>query len=101
MGAYVVMPDHVHFFVRAENDENTKTLSSFIGAWKEWTSKRIKRASGLAGSLWQAEFFDHVLRSGESYSEKWNYVRENPVREGLVTKADDWEFSGVLEELMW
>jgi hypothetical protein len=26
-------------------------------------------------SVWQREFFDHLLRSGESYSEKWNYVR--------------------------
>ena len=32
-------------------------------------------------------FFDHVLRNGESYGEKWKYVRENPVRAGLVQRA--------------
>jgi hypothetical protein len=30
--------------------------------------------------IWQREFFDHLLRSEESYDQKWNYVRENPVR---------------------
>jgi hypothetical protein len=50
--------------------------------------------SGLAG-----EFFDHILRSSESYSEKWNYVRDNPVRAGLVANADDWPWQGQIEEL--
>lgn len=37
----------------------------------------------------QAGFFDHVLRSNESYAEKWKYVRSNPVRAGLVHTADE------------
>jgi hypothetical protein len=41
--------------------------------------------------LWQPGFFDHVLRSDESYAEKWNDVRENPVR-ALVQTADDWPY---------
>ena len=45
-------------------------------------------------SLWQRRFFDHVLRSDESYAQKWNYVRENPVRAGLVAKAEDWPYAG-------
>jgi len=51
---------------------------------------------GLPGTspIWQRGFFDHVLRNDESYGHKWNYVRENPVRAGLVTKADDWPYSG-------
>jgi len=34
---------------------------------------------------WQDGFFDHLLRSDESYGEKWNYVLQNPVRAGLVS----------------
>jgi REP-associated tyrosine transposase len=26
--------------------------------------------------LWQPGFFDHLLRNDESYSQKWEYVRE-------------------------
>jgi hypothetical protein len=35
-----------------------------------------------------------VLRSSESYSEKWDYVVANPVRAGLVRRAEDWPFQG-------
>jgi len=102
------MPDHVHFFCRAELD--AKSLPIFIQRWKEWTSKRIARefiAAGVGdpgikqgGSLWQEEFFDHVLRSSDSYNQKWDYVKENPVRAGLVKKSDDWPFQGEIESLM-
>jgi hypothetical protein len=47
--------------------------------------------------LWQREYFDHVLRSGESYAQKWDYVRENPVRAGLVTSWDHWRYVGRVE----
>ena len=103
VGRYVIMPDHVHFFCRAEID--AKTLSQFIGAWKSWTSRRIhalgpSRSATAATALWQREFFDHVLRSDESYSEKWNYVRDNPVRAGLVSSAEEWKYAGEIETLM-
>ena len=97
IGRYVIMPDHVHFFCASELD--AKELSIFVGFWKEWTGKGIKRALGLTSSIWQEEFFDHVLRSSESYSEKWNYVRSNPVRHGFVADADDWPWQGQTEEL--
>jgi putative transposase len=41
-----------------------------------------------------AWLFDHVLRSDESYDEKWNYVKENPVRAGLVQIASEWPYQG-------
>ena len=44
--------------------------------------------------IWQEGFFDHLMRSDESYSQKWNYVRQNPVRAGLVKSADDWPYQG-------
>ena len=37
---------------------------------------------------------DHVLRSNESYSQKWTYVRENPARAGLVKSAKDCAYQG-------
>ena len=44
--------------------------------------------------LWQPGFFDHVLRSDESYNEKWNCGKENPVRAGLVQIASEWPYQG-------
>jgi len=98
IGRYVIMPDHVHFFCSAEL--NAKTLPIFMQRWKEWTSKRIVRGLKLSGRIWQEEFFDHVLRSVESYSQKWDYVKENPVRAGLVETSDEWPWQGEIESLM-
>ena len=97
IGRYVIMPDHVHFFCRAELA--AKQLPTFMQKWKQWTSKRIGREIAVAvigdpgakqsGTVWQGEFFDYVLRSSESYSQKWQYVKEKPVRAELVEKSDD------------
>jgi putative transposase len=98
IGRYVIMPDHVHFFCSAELD--AKALPIFMQRWKEWTSKRMARPLNLCRTAWQEEFFDHVLRSSESYSQKWDYVKENPVRAGLVKKSDEWPWQGEIESLM-
>jgi putative transposase len=52
------------------------------------------REENFPAPHWQQGFFDHLLRSAESYSGKWEYVFQNPVRAGLVRSADEWEFSG-------
>jgi REP-associated tyrosine transposase len=97
VGRYVIMPDHVHFFCAAQLD--AKKLQTFIQKWKEWSSKRASRELEVHGGLWQEEFFDHVLRSSESYDKKWEYVRQNPIRAGLVSAAEDWPWQGEIELL--
>jgi putative transposase len=92
IGRYVIMPDHVHFFGRPQIE--AKSLSAVIRDWKKWTSREIARIESIDDPIWQPEFFDHVLRSADSYSEKWEYVRQNPVRAGLATKPDEWPYSG-------
>ena len=98
IGRYVIMPEHVHFFCKAELD--AKALPTFMQRWKEWSSKRMARELNLSGRIWQEEFFDHVLRSSESYSQKWDYVKENPVRAGLVKSSNEWPGQGEIESLM-
>ena len=94
VGRYVVMPDHVHFFCAPAPDAEAQTLARFMGRWKEWTAKGMAACAGIAAPVWQPQFFDHLLRSRESYVEKWAYVRENPVRAGLVPNAAQWPFAG-------
>jgi len=93
VGPYVIMPDHVHFFCRRATEESA-SLATFVGKWKEWTSKFAHRRLDLGPPLWQAEFFDHVLRNEDSLREKIAYVRENPVRAGLAEAAENWTFRG-------
>ena len=68
-----------------------------IGSWKEWTAKELCRDLSVSAPFWQRDFFDHLIRSEESYSEKWNYVKENPVRQNLVEYAEQWEFTGSID----
>jgi putative transposase len=96
VGSYVVMPDHVHFFMTPVPTEGTP-LNQAVGKWKEWTAKRIFKACGGVAPLWQPEFFDHLLRSKESLAEKWIYVRNNPVRAGPVSQPNDWPYAGAID----
>jgi putative transposase len=99
IGRYVIMPDHVHFF--AFDQQGQQTLSEFVGKWKEWTAKYCHRRLGFTMPLWQPEFFDHVLRSSKSYDEKWEYVRNNPIRAGLVESAEHWKYQGEFTQLRY
>jgi REP element-mobilizing transposase RayT len=97
VGRYVVMPDHVHFFATAQTE--TKSLSAFMRDWKKWTARSMVAKKLSSAPIWQTEFFDHVLRSPQSYAEKWDYVRQNPVRAGLVANPDEWSYQGECESL--
>ena len=87
VGRYVIMPDHLHVFVCGSDDFE---LGRWIGMLKQFLAKEID----VRNPVWQRGFFDHILRNDESYGQKWNYVRENPVRAGLVTRAADWPYAG-------
>jgi putative transposase len=99
IGRYVIMPDHIHFFCAPGGEREPSSLSVFVAGVKMWSARSILAATGKAAPLWQREFFDRLLRSGESYDGKWTYVRENPVRAGLVKAAEDWPFAGEIAAL--
>ena len=99
VGRYVLMPDHVPFFCAPGGERAPVTLSVFVAGLKMWSARSILAASGRKSPFWQREFFDHLLRSNESYDGKWAYVRDNPVRAGLVKAAEDYPFAGEIEPL--
>jgi REP element-mobilizing transposase RayT len=96
VGRYVLMPDHFHLFVSFQ--PGRVGLSDWVKSLKNALSKTL-RAMGKAAPHWQDGFFDHVLRSSESYEQKWLYVRNNPVRAGLVSRAEDWPYQGEIHHL--
>lgn len=90
LGGYVIMPDHVHLFVCGDAEFD---LAAWFRLLKPCLGNAVVRpASG--DSVWQRGFFDHVLRNDESYGQKWNYVRDNPVRAGLVKRPEEWPYQG-------
>ena len=96
VGRYVLMPDHAHFF--AAFTPLSPSLDRWIKSWKNTLSKTF-RAMNIPPWHFEKDFFDHVMRSAESYEQKWLYVRENPVRAGLVKHLEDWPYQGEIHRL--
>jgi REP element-mobilizing transposase RayT len=96
VGRYVLMPDHIHLF--AAFGPESIDVSRWIKSLKNIISKCL-RVKGISAPHWQKGFFDRVLRTGESYNEKWEYVRQNPVRAGLAESPENWEFQGEIHPL--
>jgi putative transposase len=69
VGRYVLMPDHLHFF--ALFSRGATSLSAWVKSLKNTLSKTW-RSEGVSAPHWQKGFFDHVLRSADSYAEKCN-----------------------------
>lgn len=97
VGRYVLMPNHVHLFVAMPAN---LTLSRWVQMLKNVLGKELLRC-GFQKPHWQQGFFDHVLRSSESYSEKWDYVRVNPVRGGLCDEPEQWPYQGEIVSIMY
>ncbi len=89
--AYCFMPDHVHLLNEGQSDD--ADLQKFMRSWKQATgfdyAKEHQRQR-----LWQAGFFDHVLRSDESTEKHARYILANPVRAGLARSIDEYPFAG-------
>ena len=90
VGAFVIMPDHLHLFVALDPE---KTLSVWMKSLKNSLSKSLRNIR-VPSPHWQKGFFDHLLRSSESYTQKWDYVRDNPVRDGLARTWQEWPYCG-------
>ena len=67
-------------------------LSKLIRDFKRITARTAK-------INWQRNFFDHRLRHDESEIEKATYIRQNPVRAGLIDANQEWPYVIDLNDL--
>jgi len=95
VGHYVLMPDHLHCLA-APHD-----VSFPFDPWVTYWKSQFSKGHAHEHSRWQTDAHHHRLRDGENYSEKWWYVRNNPVRHGLVENAEDWPYQGMIHDIRW
>ena len=91
--AVVILPDHLHTIWRLPEGD-----SDFSGRWRE-----IKKAASRVIApqadrrrqrlVWQRRFWEHLIRDEEDWRRHVDYIHFNPVRHGLVRRAEDWEWS--------
>ena len=98
VGRYVILPDHLHLFCSPVAGCDIPP-ERWVAFWKNAVARRWKAAQKSPETLWQKEFWDRRLRGGESYNQKWDYVRNNPVRHGHCQKTEDWPYQGEIHDL--
>jgi REP element-mobilizing transposase RayT len=88
------MPDHVHLLLTPLQDIDGWSigLPAILKLIKGASARSLNKLLGVSGPVWQEESFDHVLRSEDSLEEKLEYIRQNPVRRGLVKKPEDYSW---------
>jgi len=78
----VLMPDHLHLLATIPPSTDAQRT---VVQWKRYMSR-------VSDVRWQQDFFEHRLRAGEHFEAKREYLRQNPVRAGLVAAPDEWPF---------
>ena len=94
VGYYTILPDHLHLMIR-DLGQNRRNLCAWVAAWKG----HVTRNWNGTGELWQRSFWDRQIRSARDYDSKYLYVRDNPVRHGLVTESEDWPYQGEMNDI--
>jgi putative transposase len=87
---YVVMPEHVHLLI---SEPERGTLALAIQSLKQGVARRL--ALREKDSFWQARYYDFNVWSEPKFVEKLKYIHRNPVRRGLVVRAEDWNWSSL------
>lgn len=107
--AYVFMPEHVHLLVYP--GEAPERMSRFLQAVKEPVARRaiahlkrhepswlarvtVREGQRVRHRFWQpGGGYDRNVISSAALRAMIEYLHANPVRRGLVVRAEDWEYS--------
>ena len=87
--AYCLMSNHVHVVAVPSGDASLgRAFRDAHQAYAAWMNRKMR----VSGHLWQGRYFSCVLDDPHTWS-CVRYVERNPVRAGLVARAEDWAWS--------
>ncbi|MCC2691621.1 transposase [Nodularia sp. LEGE 04288] len=92
--AVVIMPDHVHILIQpfAKSETEYWSIGSIMHSIKSYSSKQIPQAMLHIGKVWQDSRYDEMIRTEEEFNNKWEYIRQNPVKAGLSITPEEYPF---------
>lgn len=87
------MPDHLHalFYQENENDVVSKVMHGF----KRMSVSKCRPKSYPSISLWQKHYDDVPIPGRNAAKTRLEYMHANPVRRGIVDRAEDYPWSSV------
>jgi putative transposase len=90
--AYCVMPNHFHAAVWPHNDSD-------LSRWMQWLlTAHVRRYHGhyhTSGHIWQGRFKAFPIEEDGHLLTVLRYIERNPLRAGLVSRAEDWQWSSL------
>ena len=95
IAGYCLMSNHVHLVAIPQRLDSLAT--ALRRAHSEY-AQQWNRRNQRSGHLWQNRYFSCVLNT-RGFWMALRYVERNPVRAGMVGKAEDWAWSSVREHL--
>jgi putative transposase len=87
--AYCLMTNHVHLIVVPEEEQS---LSRALRDAHTVYAMRFNRRTKLSGHVWQGRFYSCPLDDAHLWAAV-RYVERNPVRAGLVERAEEYQWS--------
>jgi len=91
--SYVLMSNHVHVLILL-----ILPLAKIMKGLKGVSARNANLALRRTGQpFWEAESFDHWCRTEAECIRVRDYIENNPVRAGLVAKAEDWKWSSAYD----
>ena len=101
--AYVLMPTHYHFLMRAKSSEflkNSELSDSISNAMQRFGisyTRAINKRFDRVGSLFQGAYQAKLIQSEAHLLHLCRYIHGNPVKDGIVADPADWIYSNYLE----
>jgi putative DNA methylase len=86
---WVIMPNHVHTLIETLDGH---PLPDVAHSWKSFTANVANRRLGRTGHFWARDYFDRYIRDDQHLAAVIRYIENNPVKAGLVERAEDWLF---------
>ena len=92
--AATIMPTHVHLLIRNTLGRSGALLED-LAQFKGFSGRQANAVLRRTGPFWAREDFDHWCRSPDKVESAARYIRNNPVKAGLVTRWQDWPWTRV------
>jgi putative transposase len=93
--AFCIMPDHFHMTLCLMPGENLSKLFEDSG---KFTARQLNLALERKGQFWEEGFRDRRCRNESELHDLCVYIEHNPVRAGLVERAEQWPYSSAFPQ---
>jgi putative transposase len=94
INAFCVMPNHFHMALRPKRDGD---LQEFMGWFTKTQTQRwhVDHDTVGHGHLYQGRYKSLMVNTDDYYLTLMRYIEQNPLRAGLVEKADKWKWGSL------